>query len=350
MIEQDVSARLHPGLIELQREQLKTGYPLRARLYGMSMYPIIRPGDVVQVRPVEWTALRRGDILYYERECRLVAHRVMVPAFDDAAPIIAKGDTLENFDPPILPEQLMGRVEALERGSRIISLVDRRARGVQRLAAELSGPYSSLFWKVAALRRRILRKMLAIPAYRRARRRSASEDVTVRPYLLADADHLANCLWDLQPRLNFAQMRDWTARRIEELNQQDVAVRVVEERKRIVGVAALHPPDEGGIAWLTDGYLHPLVRGLGYGIRLLSTLEREAQEAGGRELITVIAEDSPAAQRLLRKLGWRKSAEISPTHRENRFLPVPLTGSTVWIKTLHQNEPVKEGEIAGALR
>ncbi|MBW3622357.1 MAG: GNAT family N-acetyltransferase [Armatimonadetes bacterium] len=341
MIEQDVSARLNPALIELQREVLNSGHPLKVRLYGMSMYPFIRPGDVTVIRAVNWTDLRRGDVVFYERESRLVAHRVLIPPFDADSPLIAKGDTLENYDPPVRPDQLMGRVEALERGKRIVSLVDRRGRWVQIVAAEISGPYSTLFWKVAAWRRRTLRMLLNAPAYRR-RRRTSSLEGKARLYAPHDIDHLANCLWDLQPQFNFAQMRDWTARQIDRLNDGGVSLWVMEEGRRLVGVALLHPPDGEGQAALTDLYIHPLTRGYGFGEQLLDAVEVHAAAQGASALAVSLPSGAKAARNLLRKRGWSPSGSFAATPADT-FLRQSGESRTVWTRDL---EPLRRSETA----
>jgi ribosomal protein S18 acetylase RimI-like enzyme len=295
-----------PGVIELQRDVLRLGHPLRVKLHGMSMHPLIRAGDVVVVRSVPWTALRRGDVAYYERECRLVAHRVMVAPFDEDAPLITKGDTLSNYDPPARPEQLIGRVEAIERNGRAISLVGRRF-WVQRLAAEWSGPYSALFWKVAAVRRRILRGMLRVPAYRSYRRRTNPVSPTLRPYRDDDLDSLANCVWDLRRRLNFAQARGWLQGYLEELRSTGATVWVTDDGRRLVGMASWLV--EGRDARMVDWYVHPLARGLGWGKLFLSKAISQTTEQGAHSLTLAIPPDAAAAKNLLRKAGGRKQFE-----------------------------------------
>jgi GNAT superfamily N-acetyltransferase len=308
MIEQDVSAQLDPGLIELQREVLGMGHPLRVKLHGMSMYPAIRPGDVGVIRAIEWTRLRRGDIAYYEREGRLLAHRVLVPPLDADAPLVTKGDTLPNYDPPALPAQLLGRVEEIERGNRRYSLSEGRGFRLQRVAAELSRPYSALFWKVAALRRRWLRAALRYPLFRARRRKSRSDAPEMRPYRDGDLDALANCMWDLRLDLNFAQARDWTQRKVESLAEAGAALRVLHDGRRIVGAFATAERNEE--FWLLELYLHPLVRGFGWGDMALAEAERRARESGAKEALCRIPADARAAAGLMTKRGWRKSPRV----------------------------------------
>jgi GNAT superfamily N-acetyltransferase len=330
MIEQDVSARLDPGLIELQRDVLRLGHPLRIKLFGMSMFPAIRPGDVAVVRPAEWTQLRRGDVALYERESRLVAHRVIVAPLDERSPLVTKGDTLSTYDPPALPAQLVGRVEAVERGGRTYSLIDGRGLWLQRLAAELSEPYSALFWKVAAARRRILRTALRFRPYRARRRKAPPLQPEIRPFRDEDLDALANCLWDLRLDLNFAQMRDWTGLKIDALREAGAVVWVLDDGRRALGVAVLTVAEDEKRAWLADLYLHPLARGFGWGERTAQRAERWARDQGAAALSCRTPVRSCAARSLFKKRGWRVSEAAGTTRPAIGFQSWDPASADVW--------------------
>ena len=311
MIEQDVTARVDPGLIELQRAALETGHPLRVILHGMSMFPFIRSGDAVVIEVAPWSDLRRGDVIYYERDCRLIAHRVLVAPIDVSAPAVTKGDTLLTLDPPVLPAQLIGRVTAVERNGRAHSLRRGPGRLAQRLAAEISFPWSRAFWRVAAVRRRIVRSLILVPALR-SRRRLSAPPASIRPYRDSDLDMLANCLWDLRPRLGFAVLREGLGVEIQDRTACGETLLVAEDGRRIVGaglVSKALPDSSRGI----DLYVHPLARGCGTGERLLDALVMAAKGAGAVRLEFTIPASSRAARSLLRKRGARPSDGSLPS-------------------------------------
>ena len=76
-----------------------------------SMTPAIPQGSMVLVRPIEWYSVNPGDVIAFEREGTVVAHRV-VAVQQTEGNIITKGDANEQEDfNPVPFEELIGRVE-----------------------------------------------------------------------------------------------------------------------------------------------------------------------------------------------------------------------------------------------
>jgi hypothetical protein len=71
------------------------------------MLPLLQPGDEIEVMPVAWEKLKRGDIIVYERQETLVAHR-LVRRFEHWA--LTKGDELTVCDPPVPKSAFLGKV------------------------------------------------------------------------------------------------------------------------------------------------------------------------------------------------------------------------------------------------
>lgn len=114
----------------LSRELLQSGYGVRFRPNGFSMSPTIRDGEAVTVEPIFAHAVRRGDILLYQRERRVIAHRVVGIAGEgnNARTFTLRGDALASCDAPVRAEQVLGKVVSVERRGREIKLDGRRAR------------------------------------------------------------------------------------------------------------------------------------------------------------------------------------------------------------------------------
>ncbi len=55
---------------------LRDGEPVRFTARGSSMWPSVRDGATVEVSPCDPKALRRGELVAFERSDRLVVHRV----------------------------------------------------------------------------------------------------------------------------------------------------------------------------------------------------------------------------------------------------------------------------------
>lgn len=109
--------------IELLQECLEKGNDLRFRALGSSMFPSIRSGDVITVKPVESAAICVGDVVFYRRDGRVYAHRLIrKQRMDGVFLFTTRGDYLPFSDPSINPTQVFGKVVSIERGRRIIRL------------------------------------------------------------------------------------------------------------------------------------------------------------------------------------------------------------------------------------
>lgn len=80
--------------------------------FGTSMLPFFRPTDEVWSEPVEAKAIRPGDLVTVSTPARtLFTHRVVKIAHRDGSLVfITKGDNSLGLDPPIFPDQIVGKV------------------------------------------------------------------------------------------------------------------------------------------------------------------------------------------------------------------------------------------------
>ncbi len=142
---------------DMSAELLRRGARVRFRATGRSMQPTILEGEAITVEPVAPAAVTRGDILLYRWERGVIAHRVIrierteggaIPQSSAASAggsggppqpwrrqvlspqslLILRGDALASCDTPIKPEQVIGKVIAVERAGRRIDLASRRAK------------------------------------------------------------------------------------------------------------------------------------------------------------------------------------------------------------------------------
>lgn len=109
--------------IELLQEGLEKGNDLRFRALGSSMFPSIRSGDVITVKPVESAAICVGDVVFYRRDGRVYAHRFIgKKRVNGGLLFITRGDHLPFSDPPIGTFQILGKVVVIERRGKRISM------------------------------------------------------------------------------------------------------------------------------------------------------------------------------------------------------------------------------------
>lgn len=112
IVKRDAELFLH-----LSKRLLEEGYCVRFRAGGTSMEPAINDGDALTVQPVEPVAVRPGDILLYRKYQRDIAHRVV--AVRKTGPAVAafllRGDAKEACDVQVEPNEVVGKVIAIEK-------------------------------------------------------------------------------------------------------------------------------------------------------------------------------------------------------------------------------------------
>ena len=152
--DQDIMSSTPRDLPELAAEMLRGGNKLHIRAQGWSMYPFIKHGDIIEVEPVEVAAIKVGDVVF----CRyggdkLVAHRVVGASREDGGvALVVKGDWTPRADPLVDPEQVLGRVAAIERGEKRIRLNSGTRRLLEVLWTRIS-PHSR--WLYFPLRKAV---------------------------------------------------------------------------------------------------------------------------------------------------------------------------------------------------
>ncbi|MCB9729902.1 MAG: S26 family signal peptidase [Deltaproteobacteria bacterium] len=98
-----------PGLrVEMAREHLARGRSLPLLTSGYSMWPLIRPGRRVQVRPCGPRPLRRGDVVLIATPTDPVLHRVLAVRADA---ILTKGDAVRHDDGWVPRRDVLGRLD-----------------------------------------------------------------------------------------------------------------------------------------------------------------------------------------------------------------------------------------------
>jgi signal peptidase I len=109
----------HGSLSDLSREILAHDCHFRFRAKGFSMYPFIRDGDVVTIRPVDPSFLNVGDVIFYQLERSLVVHRIIgKQTFDGKMCFTTRGDSSPGSEQEVYEDLVLGKVVTLQRNSR----------------------------------------------------------------------------------------------------------------------------------------------------------------------------------------------------------------------------------------
>jgi signal peptidase I len=94
------------------REAIERFGAARLRAYGSSMAPAIQPGDLLHIERARPGDIRRGEVILFERDGRLFAHR-FVRWHPNG--VITRGDAHLRSDPPIDIDQVVGIVAGVSR-------------------------------------------------------------------------------------------------------------------------------------------------------------------------------------------------------------------------------------------
>ena len=104
---------------ELFLEILNSTGQSKLAVTGASMLPAIWPGDVLEVHRQAASEISLGDVVLFARHGGFAAHRVVEKVTGpERTLLITRGDALRAADPPVSPEELLGRVTAILRGGR----------------------------------------------------------------------------------------------------------------------------------------------------------------------------------------------------------------------------------------
>lgn len=84
-------------------------------LRGASMTPELWPGDLLRAQRCAISDVARGEIVVFEQEGRLIAHRVIAHA---ECGLLTRGDAAAHADPVVTPDRFLGVVDAGLRNGR----------------------------------------------------------------------------------------------------------------------------------------------------------------------------------------------------------------------------------------
>jgi signal peptidase I len=109
----------HQTISELLLAELDRGKVVTLLVTSTSMAPILQAGDQIGVQKCPVQNLRRGDMILIRRETDYVTHRLIDTHGQNW---IAKGDNSHTADLPFSEADILGRVTAITKNRRTISM------------------------------------------------------------------------------------------------------------------------------------------------------------------------------------------------------------------------------------
>jgi signal peptidase I len=133
----------------LARETLRSSGRLCIRVFGTSMLGTVWPGDIVIFEPCSVDDLWPGEIVLYQRDGRLIAHRLVeISSNRNDLTLVTRGDSLRANDLPLAVEELLGRAVVVQRPGRKPRQLPADKSTLQRLLSWMAAR-SSLFCELA---------------------------------------------------------------------------------------------------------------------------------------------------------------------------------------------------------
>lgn len=111
----------HKLIFEALKAVINDGITVEIPVYGLSMFPTYLPGDVVTVVPVNMETLKVGDIVFFERNDRIVFHR-LAKVDREQQLFLTKGDGLLAYDAPFTKKELLAVSVLHKRNNKVLKI------------------------------------------------------------------------------------------------------------------------------------------------------------------------------------------------------------------------------------
>jgi len=98
--------------LELVANHLRSGQTVKVKADGFSMNPLIRKGDILTIKGIANDPLQSGEVVAFIRNELLFIHRIIEAGRNDGM-VLTKGDNLLISDKLSIPEEIIGRVIAV---------------------------------------------------------------------------------------------------------------------------------------------------------------------------------------------------------------------------------------------
>ena len=152
-----------PSVTGLFEDIVAKGSILRVKVTGRSMAPFLQGGEVVAIRKVPYSSLRRGDLIFFRNNQGFpVLHRLIRKRYlsNDITTVQTKGDALISPDEPVPYQSIVGKVWKIERvpsgnGQRSIDMESMRWRTINYLVALTASIRLHLYHTLARFKRRL---------------------------------------------------------------------------------------------------------------------------------------------------------------------------------------------------
>lgn len=126
-----------PEKRRLMAEILGQGHDLHLQVLGASMLPSLWPHDVLKIERQDCNQIATGDVVLVQQDGRFFVHRVVAKEVAGTRfRFLTRGDCMPQMDPPVWPEDVLGRISQVHR-RRGVRILRRRVSPLAKLMGRL---------------------------------------------------------------------------------------------------------------------------------------------------------------------------------------------------------------------
>lgn len=130
---------------------------IEVKVEGTSMWPLIRPGDMVSLRLSDGSELKAGDLMVFRQSGNLIVHRFLKRRWiDNTVCFCQKGDNLLGWS-WIPANEVLGKVESIRGMDKRIDMDTRLWNRINR-----AGGVSGLLWVSVVGKARLLGEIIRV--------------------------------------------------------------------------------------------------------------------------------------------------------------------------------------------
>lgn len=313
---------------ELSEELVRQGRLLRFTVYGASMRPLLRAGDIVTVEPVDPSLIGSGDVLYFKAPSgKYFLHRLICRSRQGL--LFCKGDACGDLDPLIDPRDVLGRLVLVQRGVRFFRVDTMPHRLLNPLRA-FSSRYFSGFFSLAFFCLRVFRRVirafsfycLKLSFLRRVLSRRLASSVLFERAVVSDAFSLVQ-LYEQEAKGDFRAQVVSLEKELA-LPEEYGQVLVARQKEKILGALSLIREAQEEDSWLMSSlFVRWDFRGRGIGRRLVESACSFVSRQGGAKIRILVFEDRRLLLRWYASLGFRRSPAPDPAVLKEEIPNIP---------------------------
>lgn len=263
------------------------------RLKGISMYPLLRQGDIGIVRSIPPYRIKRGELIVYKRDGRIICHRVIKKEIKaDQLYFLTKADFSLYPDEPVSEKEVIGRLEALHRDDSLVDLNEAKYKLLGTLFMIGGGLWLSFY----EILRELAKRLWKSKTYRSLMKRLSKGRIEYR---------LAN----FKDYFEIEKFYKRYCIQISNNSFKEGFYFLAQKKSKILGILFLthlanNKPYTGW--WIFSLVVNRFFRGAGIGETLVKKAIEFVKEKKGRSICLTVNKQNFPAIRLYEKVGFRK--------------------------------------------